>query len=54
MWPLHQQITEQAERESQQKSLKEQLGGPAVPITPGSASPRRLQHRPGLPHQLQT
>lgn len=62
MWPLHQQITEPGEQESQQKA-QGAAGGPALPITRGSASPQGQPHRDGArwaalgsrqPHRPQT
>lgn len=52
MWPLHQQITEPGEQESQQKALKEQLGDLPCLSPMGQRHPRgsRTGMGPGGQH----
>lgn len=54
MWPLHQQITEPGEQESQQKALKEQLGDLPCPSPVGQRHPRGSRTGMGPGGQLWT
>lgn len=47
MWPLHQQITEPGEQESQQKALKEQLRDLPCLSPMGQRHPQGQLHRDG-------